>query len=38
MVLNPDKCHFQDQNFEFHYENVVIKNSVEKNTWSYYRQ
>ena len=38
MVLNPDKCHFQNQNFVFHYENEVIKNSVEKNTWSYYRQ
>ena len=36
MVLNPDKCHFmtlgfQNQKFNFHYENVVIKNSaVEK--------
>ena len=35
MVLNPDKCHFmtlgfQDQNFDFHYKNVVIKNSAEE--------
>ena len=35
MVLNPDKCHFttkgfQDQNFDFHYENLVIKNSAEE--------
>ena len=34
MVLNPDKCHFmalgfQDQNF--HYKNVVIRNSTEEN-------
>ena len=34
-VLNPDKCHFmtpgfQDQNFEFHYENVVIENSTKE--------
>ena len=35
MVLNPDKCHFmtlgfQDQNFDFHYKNVVTRNSAEK--------
>ena len=35
MVLNPDKCHFtilcfQDQSFDFHYENVVIRNSAEE--------
>ena len=35
MVLNPDKCRFtipcfQDQNFDFHYENVVIRNSAEE--------
>ena len=35
MVLNPDKCHvmtlgFQDQNFDFHYKNLVIRNSTEE--------
>ena len=35
MVLNPDKCHFmtlgfQDQNFDFHYKNVFIRNSAEE--------
>ena len=35
MVLNHDKCHFmtlcfQDQNFNFHYKNVVVKNSAEE--------
>ena len=35
MILNPDKWHFaaltsQDQSFDFHYENVVIKNSAEE--------
>ena len=35
MVLNPDKCHFvtldfQDQNFDFHYESVIIKNLAEE--------
>ena len=35
MVLNPDQCHFmtlgfQDQNFDFHCKNVVIRNSAEK--------
>ena len=35
MVLNPDKCHFmtlgfEDQNFDFHYENVVIRNSAQE--------
>ena len=35
MVLNPEKCHFmrldfQDQNFDFHYENIVIRNSAEE--------
>ena len=35
MVLNPDKCHFmtlgfQDQNFDFHYKKVFIRNSVEE--------
>ena len=34
MVVNLDKCHFktlgfQDRNFGFNYENVVIKNSAE---------
>ena len=43
MVLNPDKCHFmtfgfQDQNFDFHYKNVVIKLNYGKNTWNYRRQ
>ena len=35
MILNPDKCHFmtlgfQDQNFDFHYKNVVIRNSAKE--------
>ena len=35
MVLNHDKCHFmtlgfQDQNFDFHYKNVVLRNSAEE--------
>ena len=35
MVLNPDKGHFmtlgfQDQNFGFHYKNVVIRISAEE--------
>ena len=35
MLLNPDKCHFmtldfQDQNFDFHYKNVIIRKSVEE--------
>ena len=35
MVLNPDKCHFmalgfQDQNFDFHYKNVVIRHSAKE--------
>ena len=35
MILNPEKWHFtaltsQDQSFDFHYENVVIKNSAEE--------
>ena len=35
MVLNPDKCHFtildfQDQNFDFHYKNVVIRISTDE--------
>ena len=35
MILNPDKFYFmklvfQDQNFDFHYENVVIRNSAEE--------
>ena len=30
---------FQDQNFDLHYENVIIKNSAEeKNTRNYYRR
>ena len=37
MVVNLEKCHFktlgfQDRNFEFNYENVVIKNSAEVKT------
>ena len=37
MVLNPDKCHFmtlgfEEQNFDPHYENVVIRNSAEQKT------
>ena len=33
IVTNPDKCNFmtlgfQDQNFDFHYKNVLIKNSA----------
>ena len=43
MVLNPDKCHFmtlgfQDQNFDFHYKNIVIKLNYGKNTGNYHRQ
>ena len=40
MILNLDKWHFtalafQDQSFDSHYENVVIKNSAEeKKTWN----
>ena len=35
MILNPDKCHsmtlgFQDHDFDFHYDNVVITKSAEK--------
>ena len=35
MVLNADKSHFmtldfQDHNFDFHYKNVVIRNSAEE--------
>ena len=35
MVLNPDKCHFmalgfQDQNFDFHYQIVFIRNLAEE--------
>ena len=35
MVLNPDKFHFmtlglQDKNFNFHYENIVIRSSAEE--------
>ena len=30
MVLNLNKLGFQDQNFDFHYKNVVIRNSAEE--------
>ena len=35
MVLNPEKSHFtildfQDQNFDCHYRNVVIRNSAKE--------
>ena len=43
MVWNPSKCHFmklgfQDQNFDFHYENIVIENSSEEKLFGITRE
>ena len=43
MVWNPSKCHFmklgfQDQNFDLHYENIVIENSSEEKLFGITRE